>query len=90
MHWPRLSVSRLQGLLFSRCRYQGSVRPRPQPLILLYGIPSAILLVLGIMIAIALACGGQVYIHRRFGSQHFVQHNGVGGFIITVVGTLTR
>jgi hypothetical protein len=57
-------------------------------MMLLYGIPSAILLALAIAVAITLACGGQNYLHRRFGSQHFVQHNEVGGFIIAVVGTL--
>ncbi len=55
---------------------------------LLYRIPSTLLLLVAIATAVGAACGGQLYVHRRFGSEDFVQHNDVGGFIIAVVGTL--
>ena len=55
---------------------------------LLYSIPSILLLAIAIVVVVAGACGGQIYIHRHFRSADFVQHNEVGGFIISVVGTL--
>jgi hypothetical protein len=53
-----------------------------------YAIPSWLLLVLTCAIAVAFATGAQIWIHRRFARIDFLQHNEVGGFIITVVGTL--
>lgn len=38
--------------------------------------------------AVALACSGQWYVHRRFNQVHFVRHNEVGGFIVSIVGAL--
>ena len=53
----------------------------------LYQIPPLALLFVAILVALAFACGGQALVHRRFGSENFVHHNEVGGFIIAVVGT---
>lgn len=54
----------------------------------LYSIPALVLLLIAIVVAVAFAGGGQLYLHRRFRDADFVQHNEVGGFIISVVGTL--
>jgi len=53
----------------------------------LYQIPPLAMLAIALLVALAFACGGQALIHRRFGSENFIHHNEVGGFIIAVVGT---
>jgi hypothetical protein len=54
----------------------------------LYAIPSLLLLILMCAVAVAVAIGAQIGVHRRFNGVDFLQHNEVGGFIVTVVGTL--
>ncbi|HME80940.1 MAG TPA: hypothetical protein VKF82_02575 [Candidatus Eremiobacteraceae bacterium] len=54
----------------------------------LYSIPPVILLLVAAAMGLLFACGGQLYVHRHFGGSGFVRHNEVGGFIISVVGTL--
>jgi hypothetical protein len=54
----------------------------------LYAVPSLILLVLACAVAISLSVGVQSWIHRRYRRIDFLQHNEVGGFIVSVVGTL--
>jgi len=54
----------------------------------LYGIPSSILLLVTCAVAVSLAIGAQTWIHRRYRRIDFLQHNEVGGFIVSVVGTL--
>ena len=54
----------------------------------LYEIPSWLLLVAACVIAVLAAIGVQSWVHRRFPRVDFLEHNEVGGFIITVVGTL--
>ena len=54
----------------------------------LYALPSLILLVLTCAVAVSLAIGVQTWIHRRYRRIDFLQHNEVGGFIVSVVGTL--
>jgi hypothetical protein len=54
----------------------------------LYVIPSWLLLVAACAVAVPAAIGAQSVVHRRFSGVDFLEHNEVGGFIITVVGTL--
>jgi hypothetical protein len=54
----------------------------------LYAIPSLLLLIVICALAVGVAIGTQIWIHRRFRRVDFLQHNEVGGFIVTVVGTL--
>ncbi len=54
----------------------------------LYIIPSWLLLVAVCALAVYLAAGLQTLVHRRFRRTDFLQHNEVGGFTVTVVGTL--
>jgi hypothetical protein len=50
--------------------------------------PAVPLLIAAVTVSLAFACGGQCYVHHRFSSHDFVQHNEVGGFIVSVAGTL--
>jgi len=54
----------------------------------LYVFPSWLLLVAACALAIYLAAGLQTLVHRRFRQTDFLQHNEVGGFTVSVVGTL--
>jgi hypothetical protein len=54
----------------------------------LYAIPSWLLLVATCVVGVSLAVGGQIWVHRKFRRLDFLQHNEVGGYIVTVVGTL--
>lgn len=54
----------------------------------LYALPSLLLLIVACAVAIGISVGVQGWIHRRFRRIDFLQHNEVGGFIVTVVGTL--
>jgi hypothetical protein len=50
--------------------------------------PAILLLVISVSVALAFAWGGQLLVHQIFAEHDFVQHNDVGGYIITVAGTL--
>lgn len=55
---------------------------------LLYRIPPPVLLVLLLLAATGFVVTAQLLIHRRFKETNFEEHNQVGGFIITIAGTL--
>lgn len=54
----------------------------------LYHVPSPLLLAAFLVAAVAFVCTAQWSVHRRFHATDFEQHNQVGGFIITIAGTL--
>jgi hypothetical protein len=54
----------------------------------LYRVPSPVLLVVALVVSVAVVAYLQRTIHRRFREVDFEEHNQVGGFIITIAGTL--
>lgn len=51
-------------------------------------VPAIVLLICALVVAVGIACLGQLLVHRRFRTQSFIEHNEVGGVILTVAGTL--
>ncbi|MBV8751152.1 MAG: DUF4239 domain-containing protein [Candidatus Eremiobacteraeota bacterium] len=54
----------------------------------LLAIPAWLLLLIAIVLFVGVACGGHLLVRRAFPGVDFTVHNGVGGVILGIVGSL--